>query len=97
LAALRRVRSGHFDVADAVTVDGLRAGCADVLPARAAVPSLPAEELSERDTSRAAHGQRVPATTPGPRAALVSSDGELVAIADRDGDAWRPRLVLRAP
>jgi tRNA pseudouridine55 synthase len=96
LAALRRVRSGHFDVADAVTVDGLRAGRADVLPARAAVPSLPTEQLSERDTSRAGHGQPVPATTPGSRAALVSSDGALVAIADREGDAWRPRLVLRA-
>jgi hypothetical protein len=37
----------------------------------------------------------VPATATGSRAALLSADGALLAIADRDGDTWRPRLVLR--
>jgi len=96
LAALRRVRSGHFDVVDAVTVDGLRAGATPIMPARAAVPGLPAERLDDHDLARVAHGQPVRATTAGERAALVGSDGSLVAIAERDGDAWRPRLVLRA-
>ena len=96
LAALRRLRSGPFDVANAVTIDALRAGAATILPARAAVPGLPAEELDERDVARVAHGQAVRATTAGPRAALVGTNGALVAIAERDGDAWRPRLVLRA-
>jgi tRNA pseudouridine55 synthase len=96
LAALRRVRSGPFDVADATTIDGLREGRATILPTRAAVPGLPAEQLSDLDTRRVAHGQSVPATTSGSRAALVAPDGALLAIAERDGDSWRPRLVLRA-
>jgi tRNA pseudouridine55 synthase len=96
LTALRRIRSGHFDVAGAATVGQLREGAAAVLPARAAVPGLPAEQLTDLDARRVAHGQSVPASVAGSRAALLSGDGELLAIADRDGDTWRPRLVLRA-
>ena len=97
LTALRRTRSGHFDVGQAATVDQLREGTAPVLPARAAVPGLPAEQLTDLDARRVAHGQSVPASAAGARAALVGGDGALLAIADRDGDTWRPRLVLRAP
>jgi tRNA pseudouridine55 synthase len=96
LVALRRVRSGHFDVADAASLELLRRRAATVLPARAAVPGLPAEELTDLDARRVAHGQAVPATTAGSRAALVTASGGLLAIADRDGDTWRPRLVLNA-
>jgi tRNA pseudouridine55 synthase len=96
LVALRRIRSGHFDVAAAASVDQLREGRPVVLPARAAVPGLPAEPLTDLDARRVGHGQAVPASAAGPRAALVAGDGALLAIADRDGDTWRPRLVLRA-
>jgi tRNA pseudouridine55 synthase len=96
LVALRRVRSGHFDVSDAASVEQLRGGGAALRPARAAVPGLPAEQLSDLDARRVTHGQSVPASAAGPRAALVAGDGGLLAIADRDGDRWRPRLVLRA-
>jgi tRNA pseudouridine55 synthase len=96
LSSLRRIRSGHFDVASAATVGQLREGGAAVLPARTAVPGLPAEQLTDLDARRVAHGQSVPASAAGSRAALVAGDGALLAIADRDGDTWRPRLVLRA-
>jgi tRNA pseudouridine55 synthase len=96
LVALRRMRSGHFDVANASTLDALSSGAVTPMPALSAVPALPAEELSADDAARVAHGQAVRATAAGARAALVGSDGTLVAIADREGDAWRPRLVLRA-
>lgn len=96
LTALRRIRSGHFDVVDAASLGGLREGRADILPARTAVRELPAEELSDLDARRVAYGQSVPASVDGSRAALVGGDGALLAIADRDGDRWRPRLVLRA-
>lgn len=96
LASLRRTRSGPFDVERATTIDGLRAGSVDVLPSRAAVPGLPAELLTDVEAQRVSHGQPVPARANGARAALVRDDGDLVAIADRDGDAWQPRLVLRA-
>jgi tRNA pseudouridine55 synthase len=96
LASLRRTRSGPFDVERATTIDGLRAGSFDVLPSRAAVPGLPAELLTDVEAQRVSHGQPVPARANGARAALVRDGGDLVAIADRDGDAWQPRLVLRA-
>ena len=96
LTALRRTRNGPFDVEQAVTIDDLRAGKIDVRPARAAVPGMPAEQLTELDARRVAHGQSVPARAGGLRAALLGNDGTLLAIAERDGNAWRPRLVLRA-
>jgi tRNA pseudouridine55 synthase len=95
LIRLRRTQSGPFLIADAVTLDVIRAGGASIFPARAAVPGLPAERLSDLETQRVTHGQAVPARAEGRRAALVTADGALVAIADRDGDAWHPRLVLR--
>jgi tRNA pseudouridine55 synthase len=97
LTRLRRTRSGPFVVTDAITVDAMRAGGASVLPPRAAIPGLPAEQLSDVEARRVSHGQAVPARTEGLRAALVSDDGALVAIADRAGDTWHPRLVLRVP
>jgi tRNA pseudouridine55 synthase len=96
LTALRRTRSGPFSVGSASTVDELRAGSVEMLPPRAAVPGLPAELLSDFEAQRVSHGQPVPARAGGARAALVREDGALIAIADRDGDAWQPRLVLRA-
>ena len=95
LVALRRVRSGRFDVVSAIDVDTVRAGAAVVLPARTAVPSLPVEELDDDALLRVAQGQQIPATVDGSRAALVGRDGALVAIAERAGQAWRPRTVLR--
>jgi tRNA pseudouridine55 synthase len=94
LTFLRRIRSGHFDVAAAATLGQLREGAVAILPARTAVPGLPVEQLSDLDARRVVHGQSVPASVAGSRAALVAADGTLVAIADRDGDTWQPRLVL---
>lgn len=95
LAALRRVRSGPLAVDQAATLDDLRSGRMAVLPARAAVPGLPAECLTDLEAQRVAHGQSIPARAGGDRAALVRDDGALVAIADREGDSWQPRVVLR--
>jgi hypothetical protein len=41
-------------------------------------------------------GLTVPAGVPGERAALLDAEGTLVAVAERRGDAWQPRVVLRA-
>ena len=95
LAALRRVRSGPFDVAAAMTVDALREGGADLLPPLAGVASLPVEHLDDAGVGRIGHGNPVLATVTGGRAALVGPAGHLVAIAIRDGEQWRPRVVLR--
>ena len=95
LASLRRVQCGRFSVNDACAVDALYASRPVLLPPRAALPSLPAQVLTASEVTRVTHGQRISATEPGARAALVDAGGALVAVADRvDGD-WHPRLVMR--
>ena len=96
LTALRRVRSGAFDVADAVSLDALRAGQGTVRPALDAVPHLPVQRLDQVDVRRATSGIAVAATVDGTWAALVGDDsGALVALAERRDDRWQPRVVLR--
>ncbi|MGH7625227.1 MAG: tRNA pseudouridine(55) synthase TruB [Gemmatimonadaceae bacterium] len=94
LSALRRVQCGRFSVNAAYTLDGL-VGAPVLLPPRAAVPSLPAQVLTADEAARVAHGQRIPASEPGPRAALVDDAGALVAVADRTDGNWHPRMVMR--
>lgn len=100
LAALRRVGSGPFSVADAHSLDDLAAGAGTVLPPIEAVRSLPAVPLDESGLARVLHGRTVHGSADGDRAALVDSLGELVAVAaraggDEGGSVWQPRLVLR--
>jgi tRNA pseudouridine55 synthase len=95
LVALRRLRSGPFDVRDAVSVEALREGAAPVRPALEALPSLPVDELDDAALRRVLHGNPVAARVTGARAALVDGARRVVAIADREGDNWRPKVVLR--
>ncbi|MEJ7810971.1 MAG: tRNA pseudouridine(55) synthase TruB [Gemmatimonadaceae bacterium] len=94
LSALRRVRSGVFEVSDAVPVAELLTGDARVLPPRAALASTPAQSLAAADVARVARGMDVSASVDGPRAALVNEAGALVALAERRGDRWQPRVVM---
>ena len=100
LTRLRRVRSGPFTIAAAVTLDDLAAGDAPLLPPIEAVRSLPAQWLGDDALALIVTGRPVDATVSGDRAALVDSTGALVAVAAREGDEsgaarWQPRLVLR--
>jgi len=95
LTALRRLRSGAFHVADAATLDSVRDGRAAVLQPLAALPSLPIDLLSEEYVQRVVRGLDVPASSDGPRGALVNEAGTLVALAERCGDRWQPRVVMR--
>jgi tRNA pseudouridine55 synthase len=94
LVALRRTRSGHFDVGDAHPLDAVRDGQARLRPPRDAIPSLPVQPVDEAARARLTRGQRVPASVAGARAALVDASGELLAIGERSDDAWQPRVVL---
>lgn len=95
LTALRRERSGHFDVRDAVTLDALRGGGVAVRPALQALPEHPVERLGPVDVRRATGGIRVLARAAGAWAALVDdATGALVALGERAGDYWQPRVVL---
>jgi tRNA pseudouridine55 synthase len=96
LSALRRVRSGRFDVADAVPLVSLQQGAATVAPALAALPELPIQRLEPVDVRRVTSGIEVAATVEGEWGALVSdATGTLVAVAERKGERWQPRVVLR--
>jgi tRNA pseudouridine55 synthase len=95
LAALRRTRSGPFTIRDAVTLEIIRAGGATVNPPLSAVPHLPLARLTGDDVARVRQGRTVAGTgTADDVGALVDEDGHLVAVAERVGDAWQPRVVL---
>jgi tRNA pseudouridine55 synthase len=95
LTALRRERSGRFDVADAVSLDALSAGGAAVRPALDALPEHPVELLDAIDVRRTTGGNAVAARVDGAWCSLVdAATGELLALAERQGDTWQPRVVL---
>jgi tRNA pseudouridine55 synthase len=109
LEALRRVRSGVFDVANAIGLDEAERLGRDlearlVSPA-AALPDLPAVQVTEQGLKRVLHGNPVgpeqvegrfipPAgTTRGP-VRVLAADGRLVALAQARGGALHPVVVL---
>lgn len=94
LASLRRLRSGRFDVSDAASLDAVDRGDFQLLPAAAAVAQLPQQSLDDLDAKRVTHGQTVSALTRGDVAALCHRE-ELLAVAVRDGESWRPKVVMR--
>jgi tRNA pseudouridine55 synthase len=92
LASLRRTRIGPFDVRDAVAPDAAEhaplIGSADVLT------GMTRRVVAGDDVVRVIHGQPVAANEEGTNAALVDESGDLVAVAERDGEWWRPRVVI---
>lgn len=95
LVSLRRIRSGPFDVRDAVTLESLGSEGVRVLPALAAVPHLALTHISSEDVVHVRHGRTVPAPdTDASMTALVAHGAQLVAIAERVDSAWQPRVVL---
>jgi tRNA pseudouridine55 synthase len=95
LAALRRVRSGAFDVANAVNVADVKAGEFELGSLKAAIPSLVERTLDASELVRVSHGNAIDARDEPGRVALIDDRGDLVAIAEREGEQLRPRLVLR--
>jgi tRNA pseudouridine55 synthase len=96
LRALRRVRSGPFDVADGATLGDLRDGAAVLRPAVDAVPGLPRQTISDKELLAVVRGVEIDATIAGDLAALVNrGNGALVALGERHGERWQPRVVMR--
>ncbi|HEX2716058.1 MAG TPA: tRNA pseudouridine(55) synthase TruB [Gemmatimonadaceae bacterium] len=92
LVALRRTASGPFSVSDAAAVAELSAEA--LRPALDALPDLERRVLAEGAASRVAHGNPIPAESASARVALLAPDGALLALAERDADEWRPRVVF---
>jgi len=96
LTALRRLRSGPFDVADAVSLDELDVDRAAALrPLRLAIPQLPTHRLGDDDLKRIRHGNAIAARIDVPLAALLDAEENLVALARSDGGMLRPCLVMQ--
>ena len=99
LASLRRTQVGPFTVAEATDLAAIRAGTAEIQPARAVLAHLPQLELESPLSDRLRAGQtveppdRIGEGATGPIAVLV--DGELLAVAERDHGNLRPRVVLQ--
>lgn len=94
LSSLRRVASGRFVIEDACSLEALRAREYRLRDMREAIASMPAQTLTPDESIRVAHGNPVPATAEGVRAALVAPTGRLLAIADRNGASWQPATVF---
>ena len=93
LTKLRRIRSGVASVEQAIALDDVtRQALRAPLDA---MPSLPRVPLNPAELGRVGRGMPVAAAGSERRCALVDDDGELVAVADRDGEHWQPRVVLR--
>ena len=92
LESLRRTRIGPFDVRDAVPPD--ESADAVVVRSADALVGMPRQVVLSDDLARVHHGRPVAAHEPGENAALIDEAGELVAVAERDGEWWQPRVVL---
>jgi tRNA pseudouridine55 synthase len=61
LEALRRTRSGQFRLAEAMTIDGLREGVAevDLIPLERLLPGLPSVAVNDEGLARVSHGREL--------------------------------------
>lgn len=108
LAALRRLRSGHFDVADALPLESAESAGAGLenrlIPMADALPGLPAVRLTEAGLIRVRHGnpvgpqfiegQWVTATDSHKSVRVLAPDGRLVALAHLRAGLLHPSVVL---
>ena len=108
LYALRRTRSGGFDIASAIPLDEAERLGRNLenrlIPSAEALPHLPAVKMTASGLTRAMHGNPLgptdledrwvpPAGVGGP-VRLLAGDGRLVALAHSRGGALHPVTVL---
>jgi tRNA pseudouridine55 synthase len=100
LRALRRVRSGAFDVANATSMADLTSDRWESLSPLAALPHLPRVAIDDAAIACVVRGVSIPAAGDAPGdagwGALVGAEsGVLVALAQRRAGEWQPRVVMR--
>jgi tRNA pseudouridine55 synthase len=94
LATLRRRRSGPFSVDDAVPLDRVRDGAFELQPPVAVLPGLQRVRADDAGIAALRQGRAIAALGTGERAAVLDARGDFVALAERDGNSWRPRVVF---
>jgi tRNA pseudouridine55 synthase len=92
LTALRRTRSGGFQIEDATPLEKLTAG--HMIPLNRLLESMPRIEISESDESKVAHGNPIRGEAESETVRIFNKKGEFVAVASIEKGWVRPRLVL---
>ncbi|HUL03061.1 MAG TPA: tRNA pseudouridine(55) synthase TruB [Gemmatimonadales bacterium] len=93
LAALTRTAVGPFRLADAVPPEA--ATWAALRSPATLVDGLARRQLDDAERMAVVHGRPIPAgDTPADRAVALFAGEELVAVAERAGDALKPRVVV---
>ena len=100
LTALRRVRSGTHDVAQALTLERLaeliEKGERVLAAPKAFTSGLVGITLSDEEILRVRMGQRLAKEVPGDEyeIAVYNEAGDFVAVLRRSKDLWKPEIVL---
>ena len=92
LATLVRTRVGPFRLEDGVMPERLTAG--DLRDPATLVAELPRRDLDETARVAVMHGRPVSAGKGEEGSVALFADGHLVAVAEREGDLLKPRVVV---
>ncbi len=111
LAELRRIRAGHFQISEAITLEELKSAADEqslatvLMPPEVALGKMPYVDLSADEARRVRHGIAIPfsghSTGPpceGENVALRDEAGNLLAVAcyDHRSGTLQPRVVIAA-
>lgn len=95
LTALRRTRVGPYDLSRARTLDQLAEEFTQVPLAEAVAAAFPRRVLTEQETRRIQHGNRIePGGSAGGPVGLFAPDGRVVALGEDRRDHTRPVVVF---
>ena len=102
LSSLRRTRAGAFSLAQAITIDQLKAASSEELTSllphpRTLLPELPSVTVDEQQAGRMRNGMQVnlPDYSAAPLVKVFTSPTELIAIAKRvAGTLMQPTVVI---
>jgi tRNA pseudouridine55 synthase len=92
LSSLRRLRSGEFDIVQAVAMDSVRAS--DVTPVEQLFLYYPARIVSGLEERRVRKGNPIPAEGVAGFVRILNKQGEFLALAATESGWARPRVVL---
>ena len=92
LATLVRTRVGPFRLEDGVMPERLTAG--DLRDPATLVAELPRRDLDDAGRTAVMHGRPVPAGMGEDGRVALFADGHLVAVAEREGELLKPRVVV---
>jgi len=92
LTALRRTRSGDFQIRDAITLDKVSAGT--LIPIDRVLEALPRIEVSETEETKVVHGNYFRAEGDAQLARIFNKKGQFLAVASIENGWVRPRVVL---